>query len=175
MNERQRRFAEIYVECGNAAEAARRAGYSERTARSIGQRLLTFVDVQSYVRELQEQLAAKRIADAREVREFLTGIMRDEDEKTNARLRASNTLLRAAGGYMPPVAVSAEDGEPEEEHGDGLIIMLPWTGDGPFTAWRDRAGEIHEFPRFNDMLVVIDEEELEEIKKWREKRYEANE
>ena len=43
MNQRQRAFCEAYLKCGNAAEAARKAGYSARTARSIGQRLLTYV------------------------------------------------------------------------------------------------------------------------------------
>lgn len=174
MNDRQRRFAEVYVECGNAAEAARRAGYSERTARSIGQRLLTFVDVQNYVRELQEQLADKRIADAREVREFLSDVMRDEDRSINARIRASNTLLRAAGGYMPPVA--AEDARaPEDVQGGGPVVYLPWNGRGPFTAWRDHEGKIHLFSQYDDLVIYIDEDELHKIEQWRENRYGSGE
>ena len=62
MNERQKRFAEFYAASGNAAEAARLAGYSEKTARSQGQRLLTDVDIMRYVRELQDKAAIGRIA-----------------------------------------------------------------------------------------------------------------
>ena len=40
LNERQKRFAEAYLETGNASEAARRAGYSERGANGVGSRLL---------------------------------------------------------------------------------------------------------------------------------------
>lgn len=47
---KQRLFVEEYLACLNAAEAARRAGYSERGARQQGQRLLTYVDVATAVR-----------------------------------------------------------------------------------------------------------------------------
>ncbi len=33
LTERQKKFCDFYIETGNAAEAARLAGYSERTAR----------------------------------------------------------------------------------------------------------------------------------------------
>lgn len=39
-------FVEAYLANPNATEAAKRAGYSEKTARSQGQRLLTNVDIQ---------------------------------------------------------------------------------------------------------------------------------
>ncbi|MBR3388684.1 MAG: terminase small subunit, partial [Bacteroidales bacterium] len=37
---RQKRFVEEYLLCGNSAEAARRAGYSVKTANRLGSRLL---------------------------------------------------------------------------------------------------------------------------------------
>lgn len=40
----------------NATQAAIRAGYSEKTARSIGQRLLTNVDIQSQIQQKQKKL-----------------------------------------------------------------------------------------------------------------------
>lgn len=46
---KQRLFVEEYLTCLNAAEAARRAGYSEKGARQQGQRLLTYVDVAAAV------------------------------------------------------------------------------------------------------------------------------
>ena len=42
---KQQLFVTEYLDCLNAAEAARRAGYSEQTARQQGQRLLTNVDI----------------------------------------------------------------------------------------------------------------------------------
>jgi len=53
MTNKQRVFIEEYLKCWNAAEAARRAGYSERSARQIGQRLLTDDDIKA---EIQRRL-----------------------------------------------------------------------------------------------------------------------
>lgn len=49
MNQRQRAFCEAYLLSGNATEAAIKAGYSPKSARSIGQRLLTYVDIREYL------------------------------------------------------------------------------------------------------------------------------
>lgn len=81
LNARQKAFCEFYVVCGNATEAAKKAGYSERTARSIGQRLLTNVDIQKYIQELLDKLEEKRMASAEEVLKFLTASMRGEVEE----------------------------------------------------------------------------------------------
>jgi len=54
---KQARFAEEYLVDCNATQAAIRAGYSARTARSQGQRLLTNVDVAAAIVEVQ---AARR-------------------------------------------------------------------------------------------------------------------
>ena len=78
LNARQKAFCEYYVACGNATEAAIKAGYSKRTARSIGQRLLTYVDIKSYVKELMDKAESKRIASAEEVLQNLTSMMRGE-------------------------------------------------------------------------------------------------
>lgn len=78
MNERQKAFADYYIECLNATEAAKKAGYSERTAEVQGSRLLTNAKIQQYI---QERLASKeneRIASQDEVLERLTAIMRGE-------------------------------------------------------------------------------------------------
>ena len=78
LNARQKAFCEYYVAIGNATEAAIKAGYSKKTARSIGQRLLTYVDIKSYVKELMDKAESKRIASAEEVLQNLTSMMRGE-------------------------------------------------------------------------------------------------
>lgn len=56
LNERQRTFVDEYIIDLNATQAAIRAGYSKRTARSQGQRLLTNVDIKRGIEErLQEK------------------------------------------------------------------------------------------------------------------------
>ena len=56
---KQRTFVREYQLDLNATQAAIRAGYSAKTARSQGQRLLTNVDIRALVRQGQERLAAK--------------------------------------------------------------------------------------------------------------------
>ncbi len=53
LNQKQKTFCLAYVECYNATEAAKVAGYSEKTARQQGSRLLTNVDITAYIRVLQ--------------------------------------------------------------------------------------------------------------------------
>lgn len=55
LKDKRQKFVEEYLIDLNASQAAIRAGYSEKTAKSIGQRLLTFVDVQKAIQEAQNQ------------------------------------------------------------------------------------------------------------------------
>ena len=80
MNRKQRKFADEYLIDLNATQAAIRAGYSKKTAKSLGQRLLTFVDVSAYINEQHERIHNERTADAQEVLEYLTSVMRGETQ-----------------------------------------------------------------------------------------------
>ncbi|MBD9876329.1 terminase small subunit [Enterococcus faecalis] len=78
MTEKQKRFCDFYIETGNAKEAAIRAGYSEKTAKQIGQKNLTKPDLRAYIDERLAELKNERTADAQEVLEYLTAVMRGE-------------------------------------------------------------------------------------------------
>jgi len=108
MNQRQRAFCEAYLVSGNAAEAAREAGYSPKTARSIGQRLLTFVDVQEYLDQRNQEISAARTAQVEEIRQFWTATMRDDAAKTGDRLKASELLAKTYGAFLERVDVGME-------------------------------------------------------------------
>ena len=79
LNIKQKRFADEYLICSNATESAIRAGYSEKTAYSIGQRLLKKVEVKSYIDERLKILESEKIADTKEIMESLTRILRGEE------------------------------------------------------------------------------------------------
>ncbi len=64
---KQARFVEEYLLDLNATAAAKRAGYSERTAKQQGQRLLTNVDVQAAVTEAQKARSERTNTEADEV------------------------------------------------------------------------------------------------------------
>ena len=78
LNARQKAFCEYYVACGNATEAAIKAGYREKNARKIGSENLTKMDITAYVEELMQKLESERTASAKEVLEMLTSSMRGE-------------------------------------------------------------------------------------------------
>lgn len=59
MNERQLRFVEEYRITPNATQAAIRAGYSKKTAYSIGQRLLKHVEVSKMLQQKSEESAQR--------------------------------------------------------------------------------------------------------------------
>lgn len=78
MTERQRRFVDYYIETGNAAAAAREAGYSRKNARIIGWQLARKPHIRRILARRLQELEEKRIAEAREVLIRLTAIMRGE-------------------------------------------------------------------------------------------------
>ncbi|WP_338816190.1 terminase small subunit [Lactiplantibacillus argentoratensis] len=79
---KQQKFADEYIKSGNAADAARKAGYSKQTARTVGQQNLTKLDIKKYIDERMAEIASKRIMDAREAVELLTRIARGEEKET---------------------------------------------------------------------------------------------
>lgn len=78
LTEKQKRFADYYIETGNITEAATRAGYSKKTARVIGQENLLKPAIKGYIDEKLEAMQDERTASAKEVLEFLTKSMRGE-------------------------------------------------------------------------------------------------
>ena len=108
LNARQKSFCEFYVASGNATESAIKARYSEKTARSIGQRLLTNVDIKKYIKELQEKAKESRILTAREKREWLSEVIKNGNEKLQDRLKALDILNKMDGDYVEKVQLSGE-------------------------------------------------------------------
>lgn len=127
MTEKQKRFCDEYIVCLNAAQAAEAAGYSRRTARSIGQRLLTNVDIKTYIDAALARLQAENVADAQEVMEYLTSVMRGESQSSvlcligdgmqetiekrpdeKERLKAAELLGKRYGLYTDKVDIDAD-------------------------------------------------------------------
>ena len=81
LTEKQKRFADYYIETGNKTEAAVKAGYSKKTARVIGQENLLKPAVKNYIDEKLTEISSKRIASANEVMELLTSAARGELEE----------------------------------------------------------------------------------------------
>lgn len=100
MNARQKKFCDEYLIDCNATQAAIRAGYSPKTAKSIGQENLTKPDLKAYIDEQLELLHNKKTADAQEVLEYLTAVMRGE---------SSSSVLSLCGDGCQEVIEKAPD------------------------------------------------------------------
>ena len=81
MTEKQKIFADEYIISLNATQAYKKAYphvKKQRVAESAGSRLLSNVEVKTYIDEQLEKLQSERVADQQEVLEFLTSVMRGE-------------------------------------------------------------------------------------------------
>ncbi len=81
LTEKQRRFADEYIRKGNASEAARLAGYSEKTAYRIGQENMQKPAIKSYIEQRLEELKKESIADQDEILQFLTSVLRGQQSE----------------------------------------------------------------------------------------------
>lgn len=73
-NKKHEKFCNEYIKDMNATQAAIRAGYSEKTARSQGSTLLTNPNIKSRVAELREAYFNENIMTAQQVEYELTKI-----------------------------------------------------------------------------------------------------
>ncbi|MDO4548851.1 MAG: terminase small subunit [Clostridia bacterium] len=81
MTNKQRAFCDEYLIDRNATRAYL-AAYphvkSSEVARKAGSRLLTNVDVDEYIKARMEEISAGKVAQAQEVMEYLTAVLRGE-------------------------------------------------------------------------------------------------
>ena len=75
---KQQRFCDEYIISMNATEAAKKAGYSEKTARSIGCENLAKPYISEYIEERLKEKEDELIAKQDEVLKYLTSVMRRE-------------------------------------------------------------------------------------------------
>ena len=81
LTEKQKRFADYYIETGNGAEAARLAGYKGKNLNNIASENLAKLGIKNYIDEKLTEMSNKRIASANEVMELLTSAARGELEE----------------------------------------------------------------------------------------------
>lgn len=79
---KQKKFADNYIESGNATQSAIKAGYSRKTAKSVGSENLTKPDIKSYIEKKMKEVESHKIMDAKEAMELLTRIARGEERET---------------------------------------------------------------------------------------------
>ena len=84
LNPRQKAFVEFFCQGGNALQAALQAGYSKNYAINASFRIKENPLVQKAIAMRMAELRSERIADTREILEYLTRVMRGESEDEQA-------------------------------------------------------------------------------------------
>lgn len=81
LTEKQKAFCDYYIESLNATESYKKAYNctNETTARTNGAKNLQKPSIKKYIDEQLKQMQSNRIADATEVLEYLTRIIRNEE------------------------------------------------------------------------------------------------
>lgn len=122
--EKQKQFVLAYVAGGfkNATEAARQAGYSEKSAKNTANKLVTLSDffhVQEVIKILKENFNKRStelsIASAVEIKQFHTSVMRGEVKDTD--------LIMTGEGMQEVIEIPARLKE-RQKSADSLAKML---------------------------------------------------
>ena len=100
MNERQKHFADEYIISKNATQSAIKVGYSEKTAYSIGQRLLKKVEISEYIKKRTEEQFNERSMSIAEALALSASIARGEPQK-----RYSKKVVKSNGEETEEVIV----------------------------------------------------------------------
>ena len=77
---KQQRFCDEYLIDLNETQAAIRAGYSKKTAYSIGNENMKKPDIRKYIEDRMAEKEKNLIADQDEVLKYLTAVLRGESE-----------------------------------------------------------------------------------------------
>lgn len=112
---KQKRFCEEYLKSGNATDAAKKAGYKETSCRVIAAENLSKPAISAYIKRRMDEQEAALVADANEVLQFYSAVMRGEvkdqfgmDASLSDRLKAADSLAkRLAAAELKPNAEDA--------------------------------------------------------------------
>ena len=94
LNEKQKAFADYYIESLNAYESAIRAGYSESYSKSQSYKLLDNVGIKNYIDKRMASKDDYRIASQDEILQILTDIARGITEEEVVQFRQLGEELR---------------------------------------------------------------------------------
>ena len=109
LNAKQKRFCDEYLIDKNAVKAAERAGYSKQTANNASRWLdpgsteKYNAEMWQYIHEQLERIHSEKTADAKEVLEYLTSVMRGEHTEETLQLVGDGVQT------ISDISVSAKD------------------------------------------------------------------
>lgn len=134
---KQKKFAVEFLISGNITDAAKKAGYSERSARQIGSLNLTKPNVVEYMNEILDKTKSEEVATTEEVLEFLTSVMRGNvaeqfglDPSITDRTKAAQLLMKRFNDdqrmdlELTKLEIRFKESMPEEQEQDNFLDAL---------------------------------------------------
>ena len=134
---KQKKFAVEFLISGNITDAAKKAGYSERSARQIGSLNLTKPNVVEYMNEILDKTKSEEVATTEEVLEFLTSVMRGNvaeqfglDPSITDRTKAAQLLMKRFNDdqrmdlELTKLEIRFKESMPEEQGQDNFLDAL---------------------------------------------------
>lgn len=102
---KQKKFADFYLQSGNATESYIQAGYSgnRESANVNASKLIRNYRVKKYLEDFNKKEEEKNIIKIQEIREFWTSIIRDKDKDMNFRIKASELMAKSFGVFLEGV------------------------------------------------------------------------
>jgi hypothetical protein len=116
---KQRKFAKRYVKTGNATKAAKDAGYSPRTAYSIGSENLTKPEIKAYMDSLAAEAEIVEGLTIPQIAAMTLNEAKNADH-AGARVRAQELLLKWKGAFIDKI----EDVTRRENDATALIARI---------------------------------------------------
>jgi phage terminase small subunit len=120
LNDKQTRFVQHYLVTLNATQAAISAGYSARTARQVGSRLLTHVDIANAIQAGREEMGRRAAITQDEIVARLASIMRSDIRD----LYAKDGTLKPLHEMRDSTAAMLESVETTEVVVDGAVTIV---------------------------------------------------
>jgi phage terminase small subunit len=173
LTDRQRLFVAEYLVDLNATQAAIRAGYSPRTARQQGNRLLTHVDVQPAIIAAQAERAQRVAAQVQQVESLADRVLREvsliafsdigdvvEFTADGPRMRPMHEIPESARRTISNLEVRQEHGT-EDRPGATCVKFKQWSKDANLAKLMQHLGllvEKHEHS--GEVRLKISAEEL---------------
>lgn len=137
LTSKQKKFALEFLISGNITDAAKKAGYSERSARQIGSLNLTKPNVVEYMNEILSKTKSEEVATTEEVLEFLTFVMRGDvaeqfglDPAIADRTKAAQLLMKRFNDdqrmdlELTKLQIRFKESMPEEQGQDNFLDAL---------------------------------------------------
>ena len=118
LTDKQQLFVDYYLKLFNATKAAKKSGYSKKSAHTIGSENLTNPKIKAAITHRLNKIKDELIADRDEIMRLYTAQLRDSDLSETDRKRAADSLAKVYGMFIDKAQVQIEEKKLEDFMGE---------------------------------------------------------